>query len=89
MSKEKKFPLQNALPKATPIRSVEGLTPYAAGAIPEIDVDKLEYFVLSVFGDQPLSIGYSSRNLKTLMLEAIHHRSPHEIGDFPSLWTLR
>lgn len=43
-----KFPLREILRKAIPIRSIPGLTTYAAGAIVEIDVDKLEYFALSV-----------------------------------------
>lgn len=49
MAREGKFPLREILRKAIPIRSIPGLTTYAAGAIAEIDVDKLEYFALSVF----------------------------------------
>jgi hypothetical protein len=49
MAREGKFPLREMLRKATPIRSIPGLTTYAAGMIAEIDVDKLEYFALSVF----------------------------------------
>lgn len=49
MAREGEFLLQETLRKATPIRSVPGLTTYAAGRIPEIDVDKLEYFAVSVF----------------------------------------
>lgn len=49
MAREGSFPLQESLFRATPIRSVPGLTTYAAGRIPDINVDKLEYFTLSVF----------------------------------------
>jgi hypothetical protein len=49
MAAEGKFPLREMLRKAIPIRSIPGLTTYAAGTIAEIDVDKLEYFALSVF----------------------------------------
>ena len=49
MAKEGKFPLRELLRRATPIRSTPGLTTYAAGEIAGIDVDKLEYFALSVF----------------------------------------
>jgi hypothetical protein len=49
MSRDSGFPLQEKLLKTTPIRSIAGLTTYAGGSIPEIDVDKLEYFALSVF----------------------------------------
>jgi hypothetical protein len=43
------FPLQETLRLATPIQSMGPLKIYGAGAIPKIDVDKLEYFALSVF----------------------------------------
>jgi hypothetical protein len=49
MARESGFPLQEKLLKATPIRSIPGLTTYAAGPIADIDVDALEYFALSVF----------------------------------------
>lgn len=49
MAREKGFPLQEKLLAASPIQSIPGLTTYAAGRIKGIDVDKLEYFALSVF----------------------------------------
>ena len=49
MAREGGFPLQENLLTATPIRRAPGLTTFAAGLIPNIDVDALEYFALSVF----------------------------------------
>jgi hypothetical protein len=49
MAKESGFPLQEKLRKATPIRSIAGLTTYAGAKIPDLHLDKLEYFCLSVF----------------------------------------
>ena len=49
MARNSSFPLQESLRKAPPIRSIPTLATYAAASIPEIDVDKLEYFALSVF----------------------------------------
>lgn len=46
MDRGKNFPLRETLRKAIPIRSIPGLTTYAAGAIAEIDVDKSEYTCL-------------------------------------------
>jgi hypothetical protein len=49
MAREEKFLLQDLVQKATPIRSIAGLTTYAGVNILGIDLDKLEYFGLSVF----------------------------------------
>jgi hypothetical protein len=49
MARSDSFPLQETLRKATPIRAIKGLTTFAGSAIPEIDIDKLEYFALSIF----------------------------------------
>ena len=49
MAREDAFPLQETLRSTTPIQSIGHLKIYAASALPKIDVDKLEYFALSVF----------------------------------------
>lgn len=49
MAKDTGFPLQEKLRKVAPIRSIPTLKTYAGALIPAIDVDKLEYFALSVF----------------------------------------
>ncbi len=43
------FPLQGVIAKATPILAGDEMAAYAAADIPEIDVEKLVYFALSIF----------------------------------------
>jgi len=49
MAREGKFLIYDALKKSKPIAADNDIAVYAGSQIPEIDVDKLVYFALSVF----------------------------------------
>src|SRR5262245_16029859 len=49
MARESKFLIYDALKKSKPIAADDEIAVYAGSQIPEIDVDKLVYFALSVF----------------------------------------